>query len=119
MTRCLKIILLCAAVALPAGAVAHDRMPRGLAERWVEYGYGTYPRGDYLPAYRGGAGYPGYSGYSGPYWTPGPRVYVYPHGTRVWYGPGVAPGYSYDPGGHAGFGYGGHHHPHQVHHHGW
>jgi len=73
MTRCLKMILLCAAVALPAVASAHDRTPRSPAGRWVAYGYSTYPRGDYLPAYRGDAGY---AGHSAPYWTPGPRVYV-------------------------------------------
>jgi hypothetical protein len=117
MTRCLKMIVLCAAVALPAVASAHDRMPRGAAGRWVEYGYSTYPRGDYPPAYRAGAGY---SGYYAPYWTPGPRVYVYPHGSRVWYGPSAAPGYDYDPAGHSGYAYGGHHHPRHVErHHGW
>lgn len=117
MTRCLKMILLCAAVALPAVAVAHDRMPRGSAGRWVEYGYSSYPRGDYLPAYRGDLGY---SGYYSPYRTPGPRVYVYPHGTRVWYGPSVAPSYGRGPVGHSGYAYGGHHRPHHVdRHHGW
>lgn len=116
MTCYLKIILLCAAVALPAVASAHDRMPRGGAGRWVEYGHSTYPRWDYPPPT---AAY-GYADYA-PYWTPGPRVYVYPHGTRVWYGPSIAPQYGYGPAGHSGYAYGSqhHHHHHVDSHHGW
>ncbi len=111
MTRSLKMILLCAAVALPTAAAPHDRMPRGAAGRWGEYGYNTHPRDDYPPAFRAGAGY---LGDYVPYPTPGPRVYVYPHGSRVLYGPSIPPGYGYGPVGHAGYTYGGHHHPHHV-----
>jgi hypothetical protein len=110
MARCLKMILLCAALALPAVASAHERAPRGGSGRWVEYGYSTYPRWDYPPGYRSNGGF------YAPYGTPDPRVYVYASGTRVWYGPSVTPAYA---SGRTGYAYGGYHHYADPHHHGW
>jgi hypothetical protein len=101
-----RMLAVCVVIAFPTLASAHDRPWRGEAGGWRQYGYSTYPRWDYPP--------PNFAYGYAPYWTPGPRIYVYPNGVRVWYGPSIAPGSDYTYRGppaptYADHGY--HHHP--------
>ena len=91
--RTLLSLILVAATLAPITGAAHEpkRRDGGAATAapvtpgWTEFGYATYPRPDYGPqGFIPGYAPPVYA--PGP--SPGPRVYVYPHGTRVWYGPG-------------------------------
>lgn len=95
MKSAVSLVLLAATLA-PAAA-AHEPSRRLPAARsavqaqpapagWADFGYATYPRPDF-GAYGFVPGYAPPTYAPGP--TPGPRVYVYPHGTRVWYGPGT------------------------------
>lgn len=59
-----------------------DAQTRNAGRSTVE-GYSNYARPDLsagITVWTGGRAY-----------TPGPRVYVYPNGSRVWYGPAVPP----------------------------
>lgn len=77
--------------AIPMLASAHEPSYAPLAYgAWVEPGQAYFDRPDYPP--------PGYVAYGAPwrvvpYPTPGPRVYAYPHGARVLYGPAVMQAY--------------------------
>lgn len=72
--------VLAAVAFLPNAADAQARN----AVRSNVQGYSNYARPDLsagVTVWTGGQAY-----------TPGPRVYVYPNGSQVWYGPAVPPG---------------------------
>ncbi len=81
----LSLALICAVIS-PAAAQGRDgRFETG----WVEFGRSSYPRADYSQFGPAPLYYPR-NAYAITV-LPGPQVYEYQNGTRVWYGTVLAP----------------------------
>lgn len=81
----LSLVLICAAMSSAAAQTRDGRFETG----WVEFGRSSYPRADYSQSGPVPLHYPR-NAYAVTV-VPGPQVYEYPNGTRVWYGTVLAP----------------------------